>query len=246
MDAREKPADFPTGYVPQGATAPGEYPQSIYGTEVFELNDALRQLAVAYARTAALADTAPAAAYRQQYSPQPEYAPGAAPPSVLACDTATGDTWWSGTLLGAVFENTTALFTNGTGAYCTTQQEDNATLGALLRGARAGRVDFARVIVMRTGSDFDRPFPGQSASANLFGATPGYEPSLRNIPAAGVPVVQAIVAEWAARFEAGVPPTNYVGDIWGSLGGTPDFGPGSVFGGKPASAQRRRGYLLGV
>ena len=42
FDAREMPANFTTGYVPLGATAPGEYPTSIYGTEVFELNEALR------------------------------------------------------------------------------------------------------------------------------------------------------------------------------------------------------------
>ena len=42
FDAREMPANFTTGYVPLGATAPGEYPTSIYGTEVFEVNEALR------------------------------------------------------------------------------------------------------------------------------------------------------------------------------------------------------------
>ncbi|KAG6837092.1 hypothetical protein H0H93_014984 [Arthromyces matolae] len=38
FDAREIPSNFATGYVPQGATAPGQYPTEIYGTEVFEVN----------------------------------------------------------------------------------------------------------------------------------------------------------------------------------------------------------------
>ncbi len=44
FDAREIPSNFTTGYVPQGSTSPTEYPQSIYGTEVFEINDSLRKL----------------------------------------------------------------------------------------------------------------------------------------------------------------------------------------------------------
>ncbi|KAI0643442.1 purine nucleoside permease [Trametes meyenii] len=235
IDAREKPADFPTGYIPQGSKAPGEYPKTLYGTEVFEVNDDLRQLAIAMAQTGILSDDTPSRQYRENYATHPDFAHGAAPPSVVGCDTATSDVFWSGALLAAAFENATTLFTNGSAIYCTSQQEDNAVLAALLRGALAGRVDFARIIVMRTASDFDRPFPGQTAAANLFSSTPGFAIAIANIAAAGVPVVTGIVAQWDARFAAGVKPQNYVGDIFGSLGGTPDFGPGSVFGGRPAS-----------
>ena len=44
FDAREIPANFSTGYVPFGTKAPGQYPHNIYGTEVFELNEALRDM----------------------------------------------------------------------------------------------------------------------------------------------------------------------------------------------------------
>ncbi|EIW52532.1 purine nucleoside permease [Trametes versicolor FP-101664 SS1] len=239
FDARDKPADFPSGYFPQGTTSPGVYPHSIYGTEVFELNDDLRQLAIGLAKTGTLVDDARSQQYRANYATDPDFAPAAAPPSVIACDTATSDVYWSGPLLAAAFENTTALFTNGTATYCTTQQEDNAIFEALVRGARAGLVDFARVMIMRTGSDFERPYPGQTAAENLFAHSPGFDISISNIPAAGVPVVTGIVAEWDARFEKGIKPSNYVGDILGSLGGTPDFGPGSIFVGGDGVAARR-------
>jgi hypothetical protein len=37
--------------------------------------------------------------------------------------------------------------------------------------------------------------------------------------------VEDIVFEnWDTIYEAGIVPNNYVGDIFGSLGGTPDFG----------------------
>lgn len=39
--------------------------------------------------------------------------------------------------------------------------------------------------------------------------------------------MRGILREWKTRFEAGIPAKNYVGDIFGTLGGTPDFGPGA-------------------
>ena len=44
-----------------------------------------------------------------------------------------------------------------------TAQEDNATFEAMLRAHKAGLMDFSRVILMRTASDFDRPPPTQDA-----------------------------------------------------------------------------------
>ncbi|KAI4174205.1 MAG: hypothetical protein LQ346_008266 [Caloplaca aetnensis] len=234
FDAREIPDNFTTGYVPLGATSPTQYPASIYGTEVFELNRPLRDLAVSLARTATLNDSSAAVSYRANYASSAAYTPGSQAPAVVACDVATSDTYFSGTLLSEAFENTTRLFTNGSGRYCTTAQEDNATLEALLRGAVYNLTDFARVIVLRTASDFDRPYAGEPGTVNLFYANQGgFEPAVRNIYLAGVKVVQGILAQWETTFAKGVPPDNYVGDILGSLGGAPDFGPGSEFNDNP-------------
>ena len=81
---------------------------------------------------------------------------------------------------------------------------------------------------MNPRSDFDRPAPNMTASENLFnGQNPGYSVSIANVYLAGVQVVQGILDGWSGTFAAGVKPSNYVGDIRGSLGGTPDFGPGN-------------------
>lgn len=96
FDAREIPANFSTGYVAQGATAVGQYPADIYGTEVFEVNDALRQLAIGYAKNATLNDTADAIAYRANYNASVLYKAAVAKPSVIACDVATSDVYFSG------------------------------------------------------------------------------------------------------------------------------------------------------
>ncbi|EPS93962.1 hypothetical protein FOMPIDRAFT_1026347 [Fomitopsis schrenkii] len=235
IDARERPENSTTGYIPQGATDVTQYPQYIYGTEVFQLNDALRQIAIAVASTAQLNDTLSAQEYRAQYANSSVALTAAfSPPVVIGCDTATSDNWFSGALLADAFANFTALVTNGSATYCTTQQEDNAVLEALLRGQLARRTDFSRVILMRTGSDFDRPPPGTSVADNLFYNGGGYDAAVRNLYVAGIKVVEAILDGWDFIFAAGVQPHNYVGDIFGSLGGSPPFGPGSIFNGKGA------------
>lgn len=94
FDYREVPQNWSTGYIPQGSTVPGVYPGELYGTEVFEVNDALRQIAIEFASKAVLADSPVAAAYRAHYASD-LYAAGATPPSVIACDTATSDVYFS-------------------------------------------------------------------------------------------------------------------------------------------------------
>lgn len=234
FDAREIPSNWTTGYVPQGSTQPGEYPSEIYGTECYEVNTKLRDLAIGFAKTAKLNDTADAAAFRATYAGYAPYAAGAQGPKVVACDVATADTYVSGRLLSEAWQNYTTLITNGKGLYCTTAQEDNAIAEAVLRGNLAGLTDFSRLIVMRTASDFDRQAPGTNPQVNLFTGYAGYEPALANIYHAGVKVVEGIVTHWESKFAAGIKPDNYVGDILGSLGGQPDYGPGSIFGGKGA------------
>ncbi|GAB7323614.1 hypothetical protein MBLNU13_g07103t1 [Cladosporium sp. NU13] len=227
IDTRELPANFSTGYVPQGSTSPSEYPQSIYGTEVFEVNQNLQKLAASFARNASLNDSAAAVTYRAKYAASDLYTAGTKAPSVIECDVATSDVYFSGKILGETFSNYTKLITNGTGNYCTTAQEDNATLEVLLRAAATKLVDFSRIIIMRTASDFDRPWPGQAASVNLFdsSAQGAFEPAIQNIYLAGIKVIEGILDGWNSTFASGVNASNYVGDIFGTLGGEADFGP---------------------
>jgi purine nucleoside permease len=134
FDAREMPENFTTGYLPYGTYYPDQYPTTLYGTEVFELNEALREIAFSYASKAVLSDNADAQAYRAKYEASGQiYASATEPPSILKCDSATSDVYYSGALLSEAFENTTTIWTNGTGKYCMTAQEDNATLEVFLR-----------------------------------------------------------------------------------------------------------------
>lgn len=88
------------------------------------------------------------------------------------------------------------------------------------------------------GSDFDRPPPSVGAFQHLrLLDQNGFEIAIRNLYLAGVEIVTGIVAEWDSVFYEGIIPTNYIGDIIGTLGGEPDFGPGSLFDGKGFSVE---------
>ena len=263
IDAREMPQGFDTGYLPYGVNSSLNYPTTQYGTEVMELNVALRDAVLEFARTAKLNDTSGAAAHRALYAVADgdEYEAATKGPEVSACDAATSDVYYSGTLLSETFETTTRIWTNQTETtYCMTAQEDVAVLQALMRAHLWGFVDYTRAIVLRTGvwagisllyfprrgedlklivrtlgSNFDRPPPNVTAFDHLRGEDQnGFEIAIANLYLSGVEIVRGIIRDWNCTYEAGIKPTNYVGDILGSLGGEPDFGLGGQFSGRGA------------
>lgn len=210
IDAREIPATWSSGFLGINTTnnttnntknADGKPPLD-YRTEVFRLDETLLRKALELSRDAVLSDSAAARTARAAFTT----APANQPPAVLQCDTVAGDTWFSGTLLGQRATKWTQILTDGQGVYCTTQQEDNATYEALKRGAALHRVDLARVAVLRAGSDFDRPHPGQTAADNLldYASQGGFTIALQNLYLSGNPLVQAIATHWV-DWERGVP-----------------------------------------
>ncbi|CAJ0883529.1 hypothetical protein R20233_02884 [Ralstonia sp. LMG 32965] len=201
IDAREVPASWPNGFIGINTQGPGQKPPLDYKTEVFRVNEALLQKALALSKGAVLDDNATARAYRANYPS----APANQPPSVVQCDTAAGNTYWHGAKLGEREAAWVKLLTDGQGTYCTTQQEDNATFEALTRGSKAGLLDLQRVAVLRTASNFDRPYPGQTPYDSLVNSNSGgYVPSLNNLYLAGGPLVNEIVTRWSV-WKHGVP-----------------------------------------
>lgn len=202
LDAREIPSGWKTGYLGINTTSPNQKPPLDYKTEVFQLNGKLADAAYALSRNVVLTDSAQAQAARAKFS----YAPANQPPTVIQCDTLAGDTWFSGTDIGQRARDWTKIMTDGKGTYCTTQQEDNATFEALTRAANAHRVDLSRVAVLRTGSDFDRPYAGQTSADNLlnYQAQGGFPLAISNLYAAGNPLVQEIATHWG-EWRNGVP-----------------------------------------
>ncbi|VUC20076.1 unnamed protein product [Clonostachys rosea] len=240
IDARSIPTGWSTGYFAFGTQKPLDYPTITYGTEVFELNADLRDVAYALASVANLTDARGPREYGKRYNETSDGKVGATAamgtPTVVRCDSTTSDVYFSGKALSEAFERTTAVWTNGTGVYCMTAQEDNACLEVMVRAAIEKRVDFSRIILMRTGSNFDRPPPGVTDWEHLAVLEQnGFEIAIENIYRAGMLIVHGIIVGWDETFGKGIPAKNYIGDILGSLGGQPDFGLGSITGGRGVS-----------
>ena len=200
IDPRQVPAGWPNGMLGLGATAPDEKPTWGAGTEVYHLSDPLVDRALALTKDVELADSPEAASYRATYAT----AAARAAPVTRICDTASMDTYWHGSLIAEGMEQWAKAVTDGAANYCTTQMEDNATLTALRRGSDAGLLDFDRIAVLRTASNFDREAPGQTPVASLTATSGGFGPATTNAYRVGSAFADAIIADWPAWSE-GVP-----------------------------------------
>jgi purine nucleoside permease len=200
IDPRQIPQGWESGVVALGAAEPGQPAQWQAGTELFRLNEDLLQKAYQLSRQAELVDGDAARAYRQAYAGFG----GPAEPLVSICDTLSSDTYWHGSLIARSMETFVETATKGEGDYCTTQMEDNATLTALRRGADAGLLDFGRVAVLRTASNFDREAPGQTAIGSLTATSGGFALATTNAYRVGSKLADRIVMDWPA-WQAGVP-----------------------------------------
>ena len=203
LDAREMPRGWQAGYFGVFTDRPGQTPKFEYRTEVFRLDEALLQQALSLSKSVALEDSEDLRVYRRHYPG----APADQPPAVIQCDTLSSDTWWAGDRLGERARRWTRLLTGGKGVYCTSQQEDNATLNALSRGSQSGLADLKRIALVRGGADFDRPYPHQSALESLQAQralSDAARVSATNLEHAAMPLVEAIVQHWDS-WQRGVP-----------------------------------------
>ncbi|KAK4704620.1 hypothetical protein P7C70_g1579, partial [Phenoliferia sp. Uapishka_3] len=225
----------------------------LYGTEIFELNTNLLAKVMTLTKNVKLNDSVSAIAYRAKF----DYAPANLAPVVTSCDVATSDVYYAGTLLSESFGNYSSYMTGGKAIYCMTAQEDNASLEALVRGRlcmahiedpehllicrlvfftahKGGLVDYSRIVVLRTGSDFDRAPPGAVSAYAAFEANQGgFSPALQNLVIAGTPVItdskkfphpivstwrsdksfffSPVLANWNSLYNKGLP-TQATGD----------------------------------
>jgi purine nucleoside permease len=216
LDSSEKPAGWPYGYTGFGGggfiPAYNQAPTRIIGTEVYHLNETLVNKAYDLTQGLSLFGTNPATngvaiATRALYVDPvggPSFAPARANPTVLKCDSVAVDTYWHGAVLSQRANDWAKLLTGNAANYCMTEEEDNATLTALKRGANGGLLNFDRVMLLRTASNFDQGYPGLSPYDSLKRNSGGFSPSLRNAWLVGSTVAHDIAANWSA-WQNGVP-----------------------------------------
>jgi purine nucleoside permease len=204
-DAREIPGDWESGFIGLGCSRGGEAPKTRYGTEAFELSAVLRARLMRFARDVEMGDSGAAAQVRARYAADPAFEAGTQAPRVQEGDSVSSNIFFHGHGIAEAHEKTTRLLTNDRATYVTCGQEDNGLLEALWRGSRNGSCDFARVVLLRAGSNFDREaVRGEIVKGPIAEAHGGFDIAVGNLWRVGHAVVAGIMSNWESEFEPGL------------------------------------------
>ena len=160
------PADWKSPFIPLDASSPypKERPKQTPYDIVFHLNPALCNWAYELTKDTPLLDTDRMKANRARYKDQPN---AQKPPFVLKGANLASSTFWHGKLMNQWANDWVKYWTDGQGNYVTTAMEDTGAMQSLSMLAKAGRVDFGRVLDLRTVSNFDSQPPGLTAAESL-------------------------------------------------------------------------------
>jgi len=197
IDSREAPADWPYGIMALGnknPLAPPVIPDWAPKPMTWTLNPALVNWAYHLTKDVELYDDAAAKVHRALYVGFPAALAG---PKVFIGDSFASCRYWHGARMQQWADDWTKLYTKGEGSCAMTNMEDHGIANALTRLAALGKVDFQRLLVLRTGSNFSMPPKGQNAAESMVEEYAGMIPALEAAYRTGSPVVHALVADWA-------------------------------------------------
>jgi purine nucleoside permease len=222
IDSREIPAGWSSGLVAIGATKPGVGSANVdsvppagvsddssggVGAVAFKLNPSLVAWAHALTKDAAIPDSEALRAFGRRFVGYPV---AQTPPSVLMGDSIGSDRFFHGEIMARWAEDWDRIYTRGTGRLAISDCEDAGACLALQRLAQMGKVDFGRLLILRTACNFTVPPTGVTAERSLFGDTisdssgVAYLPALEADYRVGSVVALELLRGWA-RYKDHVP-----------------------------------------
>lgn len=199
LDAREIPETWSTGYLPLGSGRPFETKagRPMDPSQVFNLNRGLAEWAYELTKDTELLDSPALAQRRAEFIGYPN---AQRPPFVLMGDNLSSSTFWHGARMTRFGNDWVSFWTGGQGNFATKAMEDSGTLQSLRNLARAGRVDFDRVLVLRTASNYTMQSHDMTAWQSLArerGASlSAFHESLEAAFRISNRVVQRLLADW--------------------------------------------------
>lgn len=204
IDTAEAPKDWPYGIMALGnktPLTPPVIPDWAPKPMAWTLNPALVDWAYALTKDVVLYDDDTARAHRALYAGFPAALAG---PKVLIGDSFGSCRYWHGARMQQWADDWTRLYTKGQGRCAMSNMEDHGIANALQRLDALRKVDFQRVLFLRTGSNFSMPPAGQTAAESMVEEYKGMVPALEAAWRVGSPVVHAIVQDWP-KFEVAPP-----------------------------------------
>ena len=203
IDAREIPADWPSGFFPMFANSPNPAPTQAEAKLnpdglVYQLNSELTEWAYQLTKNIPLTDYPAMQTLREKYQGFPNAMKA---PFVLKGDHLAASTFWHGTLLNQWANDWTRFWTNNAGNFVSSGMEDTGSLQSILYLDRAGKVDKDRVMVLRTASNYSMQPPGLTAAQNLAmesgeNGYAGMRSALESAYTVGSTVVDELVNNW--------------------------------------------------
>lgn len=179
IDSREIPEGWPYGMIALGAKEPNTLDNGWQVETIkFELNEGLVEWAYDLTKDFPLPENDAINAFSKIYEGYPN---AVKPPFVMIGDSLSSSTYWHGFAMNDWANDWVKLHTEGSGNFIMSNMEDSGTATALYRVAQTGKVDFDRLLVLRTASNFSTPPPGKDVAWSL----------LAEYPANGVPALEA-------------------------------------------------------
>jgi purine nucleoside permease len=213
IDDRQLPPGWPYGLFAIGTKAPRELPTTepekgggwagaalVYSMN-HPLNPGLARWAYGISRDVKLVDSPEMAAWRKRYTGFP-MAQGA--PRVMMGDALGCIRYWHGATRTEWARDWVRMWTKGKGTFATTSMEAQTFTGSLMHMADEGRVDFGRVMVLRTGSNYCMPPPGEGTLSTIGDESLGTDAALEASYRVGSVVAHELLDHWD-RYENSVP-----------------------------------------
>lgn len=201
----DMPKGWPYGLFAIGTTTPNTLPKTqadvggwggatLTYTMNYALNADLAQWAYQFSKQHTTLDDAPALkAWRQKYTGYPA---AQQPPQIMLGATLASARYWHGKARTQWARDWVKLWTDGKDSFVTTAMEQAAYVGTLKRLADQGLVDFNRVLMLRSASNYSMPPPGQSITKTIGDESIGTEAAFEAQYRAGSVVVHELMTNW--------------------------------------------------
>ena len=165
IDAREIPEDWKTGYTPLRSPRPYDRNgEPVNPSQMFVLNRELMQWAYRLTKDVPLLDRPDLEHRRSEFIGFPN---AQKKPFVLIGSHISDSTFWHGERMTEFGNDWVRFWTEGKGDFTTKAMEDSGTLQSLRNLSNAGKVDFERVMILRTAANYTTPSPGMTAAESL-------------------------------------------------------------------------------
>ncbi len=204
IDSRDVPPHWPYGLVPIGGKKPNVINEDATWAPkpmAWNLNAGLVHWAFNLTKDTPIPDSDAARAHRALYL---DHEAARRPASVLLGDSLGSCRYWHGRAMTQWANDWTRLHTAGHGNFVMTNMEDHGIAHALQRLAALRKVDFNRVLFLRTGSNFCTPAPGKSAADSMTEEYSGMTPALEAAHRVGSRVVRELVSGWS-QYQGRIP-----------------------------------------